>query len=424
MRILIKGGRVIDPANSLDGVLDILVDSGVVAKVAKNIRPNGFQVIDAADQIVIPGLVDMHVHLREPGREDKETITSGTMAALKGGVTSMAAMPNTCPCIDSPEQVVLLRKIIAQSASANVYITAAITKGRSGLALTDIEGLKEQGVIALSDDGSSVDSEELMRAALQRSKKAGIVVICHCEDKTLSRNGSVNLGIVSTRLGLKGISKESEYLRVARDIDLAQEIDAPIHITHVSCQESVTRIAEAKKKGIKVTADTAPHYFTLSQEALQGFDTNMKMNPPLRTKSDVAAIRQGLRDGTIDTIASDHAPHTENEKEIEFERAEFGVIGLETELAVGITELVHTGILGWQELVAKLTCNPARILGIAKGTLSVGADADIAVVSPDKEWVVEKHGFLSRSKNSCFLNRTLKGYVVCTICGGKIAYRH
>jgi len=423
MKLLIKNGRVVDPANNTDGILDILVENGKISQVAKNIPANSAQVIDAANKIVMPGLVDMHVHLREPGREDKETVASGTRAALKGGVTSVLAMPNTQPAMDSADNVRLLQSIIQKTAQVNVFVAGAITKGRLGQELTDIAKLKEAGVVVISDDGASVDNDELFLAALKQAKEQEVLVICHSEDKSLSAKGVVNLGLTSTRLGLRGISKESEYKRVARDIELAQRAQASVHIAHVSCQESLEIITQAKKKGTKVTCDTAPHYFALTEEAVLGFDTNMKMNPPLRGRGDAIAIQQGLKDGTIDAIASDHAPHTENEKEIEFERAEFGVIGLETELAVSITALVEKGILGWVDLVKKLAFNPARILGINKGTLSVGSDADIILVSPQDEWVVKKEDIVSKSKNSAFLGKKLKGAVEYTIRAGEIIYK-
>jgi dihydroorotase len=423
MKTLIKNGRVIDPVNNLDDICDILVENSTISKIAKNIVKNGTEdLIDAAGKIVMPGIVDMHVHLREPGREDKETIASGTRAALKGGVTSLLAMPNTEPCIDSADNAELLKKLIKNSAGANVLIAGAITKGRLGRELTDVASLKKSGAVAISDDGASVDSEELLLEAFRISKKEKIAVICHCEDKTLSNKGVVNLGLTSTRMGLRGISKESEYKRVQRDIQLAEKADASVHIAHVSCSESVEIIAKAKKKGIKVTAETCPHYFSLDEGAVLRFDTNMKMNPPLRSKEDVVAVRQGLKDGTIDAIASDHAPHTENEKEIEFERAEFGVIGLETTLAVAITGLIQTGLLDWPNLVKKLAGNPSKILGVNKGTLGIGCDADIIIVSPDTEWLVQKTGFVSKSKNSPFIGRALKGVVEHTICGGKVVY--
>jgi len=423
MKLLIKGGRVIDPANNLDDVLDILVENSRISKVAKNIKANGSEVIDASGKIVMPGIVDMHVHLREPGREDKETVETGTLAAAAGGVTSVLAMPNTAPAPDSVENVRLVREIIKNSAKTNVFICGAITIGRLGKHLTDISKLKKEGAIAISDDGASVDSPELMQKALKNAKSEKIAVICHCEDRELSASGVVNAGFTSTRMGLRGISRESEYKRVARDIELAQKLNAPIHIAHVSCKETVEIIAKAKKKGIKVTCETAPHYFALDESAALGYDTNMKMNPPLRGKNDMFAIRHGLADGVIDVIASDHAPHTENEKEIEFERAEFGVIGLETELAVSITELIEAGLLEWQGLVRKLCLNPANILRINKGTLGVGADADIVVFSPEEEWVVKKEKLVSKSKNSCFLGRKLMGVVVYTICGGKLVHK-
>ncbi len=424
MKILIKNGRVIDPASNMDKVCDILVEDARISKVAARIQADAEEKIDATGKIVMPGLIDMHVHLREPGREDKETVFTGTKAALKGGVTSVLAMPNTLPAIDCPENVKLLKNIIQKTANAGVFITAAITKGRSGNELVDIAKLKKEGALALSDDGLSVESDELMLEAFKKAKAEGLLVICHCEDKSLTNNGVVNLGPTSTRLGLRGISNESEYKRVERDIKLAEKAGASLHIAHVSCKESVELIAKAKKRGVKVSAETAPHYFALSEEAVLGYDTNMKMNPPLRSQDDVCAIKQGLKEGVIDAIASDHAPHTENEKEIEFDRAEFGVIGLETELAVAVTELVQAGLLDWPDLVRKMALNPAKILGVDKGTLGIGCVADIIIVNPDKEWVVKKEGFVSKSKNSAFLGKRLKGVVEYTIVGGKIAYKN
>ena len=423
-KILIKNGRVVDADNNLDAVLDILVENSRITQVAKNITNGASEIIDATGKIVLPGLVDMHVHLREPGREDKETVASGSQAATKGGVTSCLAMPNTQPAIDCVENMRVLKNIIQKTAKVNVFIAASITRNRLGKELTDIAKLKKEGALAITDDGASVDSDELMVRALKIALGQKILAICHSEDKSLAQKGVVNLGYTSTRLGLRGISRESEYQRVARDIALAKKTKAPVHITHVSCRESVELISQAKKKGIKVTCDTCPHYFSLDEDVVLAYDTNMKVNPPLRGKADVASIRQGLKNGVVDAIASDHAPHTENEKDIEFERAEFGSIGLETELAVSITELIHTGLLSWSALVKKLALNPARILGLNKGTLSVGADADIIVVAPDKEWQVEKENFLSKSKNSAFLGRRLKGIVEYTICQGRIVYKN
>lgn len=424
MKLLIKNGHVLSPADNLNEIYDVLVQDNRISKIGKNLKEIVDSTIDAKDKIVIPGIVDMHVHLREPGREDKETVSSATRAAIAGGVTSVVAMPNTVIAIDCIENVKLLKGIIEQTAQANVFICAAITKERAGRELTNIAKLKKEGIVAISDDGASVDSADVMSKALKKAKDSKIAVICHCEDKNLSAGGVVNCGFTSTKMGLRGISKESEYKRIKRDIELAERIDAPIHITHVSCLESVEIIAKAKKKGIKVTADTAPHYFSVSEEAVWGYDTNLKMNPPLRTKEDISAIREGLKQDIIDAIASDHAPHTENEKEIEFERAEFGVIGLETELSAAITYLVEEKVLDMFELVRKFTINPAKILGINRGTLSTGKPADIAIISKDKEWVVKRDRFSSKSKNSAFLGKTLKGVVECTILNGKVVYVH
>ncbi|MDD5560878.1 MAG: dihydroorotase [Candidatus Omnitrophica bacterium] len=423
MSILIKSGRVIDPANKIDAVLDILIEEDKISKVAKNIKAQADSIIDAADKIVAPGLIDMHVHLRQPGREDKETVATATAAATRGGVTTVLAMPNTNPAMDCLENAELLKKIIAKDARINVLICGTITKGRLGKELSAILELKKSGVCAISDDGCSVDSDELMFAALKEAKQAGVLTICHSEDKKISGNGVINLGFNSTRLGLRGISNESEYKRVARDIELAKKSGASVHIAHVSCRQSVEIIGKARKNGVKLTCETSPHYFSLTEDALLGYDTNMKMNPPLRSLEDLVAIKQGLKDGTIDTIASDHAPHTENEKDIEFERAEFGVVGLETELAVSITELINSKILDWSKLFEKFTSNPARILGIERGSLSQGGPADVAIVSGGKEWQVKKDELLSKSKNSAFLGRTLKGTVDYTICNGKIVYK-
>jgi dihydroorotase len=423
MKILVKNGLVIDPVNKIEEVMDVLIEGARIAGVSKDIKTGADTVIDAKGKIVIPGLVDMHVHLREPGREDKETIETGTLSAAKGGVTSILCMPNTLPAIDCAKNVRLLKDIVKEKAKVSVFIAGAITIGRLGKRLCDISALKKEGVIAISDDGFSVDNSDVMLKSLLKAKKEEVLVICHCEDRSLSNKGVMNLGFTSTRLGLRGVSNESEYKRVERDIRLAEKVNANIHIAHVSCKESVEIIRKAKKKGIKVSAETAPHYFSLSEDDLLDYDTNMKVNPPLRTKEDVEAIKEGIKSDVIDVVASDHAPHTENEKDIEFEYAESGTIGLETELAAGITWLVHTGVIGWSELVRKMSYNPARILGIHKGTLSQAADADLIIVSPDREWMVKKDEIFSRSKNSAFLGRRLKGVVEYTIYKGAIVYK-
>ncbi len=424
MSILIKNSRVIDPAHKLDARRDIYIAKNRISRIAERISLKADTVIDAAGRITIPGLVDMHVHLREPGREDKETVATGTAAALKGGVTSVLAMPNTIPAMDSPGSIALLRKIIEQTARARVFICGAITRERRGERLADISALQRSGISAVSDDGAALDSEALFLQALKTAKKKRIPLISHCEDRKLSQGGVVNLGFLSTRLGLRGISRESEYRRVERDVGLAARAKCPVHIAHVSCRESVEIIARAKKKGVAVTAETAPHYFALTEESVGDYDTNKKMNPPLRRAEDAEAVKQGLRDGTIDVIASDHAPHAENEKAVEFDRAEFGVIGLETELAVSLTVLVRPGILTLGECIRKLTSNPARILGIPAGTLGTGSPADVAIIDPDKEWTAGKEGFVSKSKNSAFIGSRLRGLVEYTICGGEVAYQN
>ena len=423
MSILIKNGRVIDPANKIDAVLDIFIQNDKISRVAQDIQAQAETIIDAANKIIIPGIVDMHVHLREPGREDKETIASATAAAAKGGVTTVLAMPNTQPAMDCPKSVELLQGIINKNAKINVQICGTITQGRLGQELSDFTALKKIGVCALSDDGCSVDNAALMLEALKQAKPAGLLAICHCEDKKLSGKGVINLGFNSTRLGLRGISNASEYKRVQRDIGLAEQSACPVHIAHVSCRESVEIIAQAKKKGILVTSDTAPHYFALTEDELLEYDTNMKMNPPLRSKEDLAAIKQGLKGGIIDAIASDHAPHTENEKDIEFERAEFGVVGLETELSVSITELINKQVLDWSELIQRFCLNPARILELDRGRLTVGSFADVVIISGQESWIVDKQTLVSKSKNSAFLGRSLKGLVDYTICNGAIVYQ-
>lgn len=422
MKILIKNGRVIDPANDIDDVRDILVENTRIARIGRGLTNGADRTIDAAGKIVMPGLVDMHVHLREPGREDKETVATGTRAALRGGVTTVLAMPNTIPAIDSAESARLIAAIVKDTARNRVLVCGSITRGRLGAELADMARMRKEGVVAVSDDGSSVDSPDILLRAMKKAREQKMLVICHCEDKAMSAGGVMNLGANSTRLGLRGISNESEYKRIQRDLSIAQKARCGVHIAHVSCAESVEIIAKAKKKGVRVTCETAPHYFSLTEEAVLDYDTNKKMNPPLRTAKDRDALRQGLAAGIIDAIASDHAPHTVAEKDVEFDRAEFGVIGLETELGVAVTYLVHTGLLSWSDLCRKMALNPAKILGLDKGTLSVNKDADIIIVDPDAEWTVNAAEFASKSKNSCFLNERLKGKVVKTIYRGTVAY--
>ena len=380
------------------------------------------RVIDAKGKIITPGLIDMHVHLREPGREDEETIHTGCEAAAAGGFTAVACMPNTYPPIDGPEGV---RSIIARSQGADtrVYPIAAITKERSGKELTDMEALLEAGARAFSDDGDPVEDAQIMRCALERAKALGTLIISHAEEKSLSQGGQLNEGKVSTALGLKGIPRIAEDIMVAREIFIAGYVGSRIHIAHVSTAGSVKLIRRAKEEGLEVTCETAPHYFSLTEEEVVPLGTNAKMNPPLRTSEDVKAIKEGLADGTIDVIASDHAPHSEAEKLEQFEKAPFGIIGLETTIGLVFTELIISGVLSLMEVVAKLSLNPARILGIEGGELREGKRADLTIIDPEKWWDVNVEEFRSKSRNSPFNGRTLKGRVAMTIVGGRVIGR-
>ncbi len=419
--MIIKNAYIIDPANKREGILDILIKGTKIEKVAKNLEIKGEKVIDAKNKIVTPGLIDMHVHLREPGREDIETIASGTHAAISGGITSVCSMPNTRPPIDNYETLTHLKDIIKKDARANVFVVGAITKGRRGEEIVDMKKMKNEGVVALSDDGDSIQDESLMFDALKKAKEFNLLLISHCEDKTISKNGVVNEGIIATKLGLRGIPKRAEYEFIERDLTLAKKAKARIHIAHVSSKESVDVIRKAKKDGVHVSAETAPHYFSLTDSCCVTYDTRTKMNPPLRSREDVEAIKKGLADGTIDVIASDHAPHGKHEKEIEFEFAAFGIIGLETLLPIAMAELIHSKLLSWPELVKKVSLNPSRILGLDRGTLSEGQVADITIIDPDKEWTYKKENIKSKSKNSPFIDWQFKGRAVYTIIGGKIS---
>jgi len=418
--MIIKNGYVIDPANKKEGIFDILIKGYKISKVAKGISAKE-ETIDAKGKIVVPGLIDMHVHLREPGREDIETVKSGTRAAVSGGMTSVCTMPNTYPPIDNAKVVNNLKGIIKKDASSNVFIIGAITKGRDGKNVVDIKKLRESGVIALSDDGNGIQDKNAISAALKKAKENNMLLISHCEDISISKNGVVNEGIVATKLGLRGIPKSSEYSMVKRDIELARKNKTKIHIAHVSCKESVDIIRKAKKSGVSVTAETAPHYFSLTDSCCETYDTRTKMNPPLRSAEDVDAIKAGIKDGTIDVIASDHAPHGKHEKEIEFEFAAFGIVGLETSLALSITGLVDTKYISLKRLVELMSVNPAKILGLkSKGSLSEGSDADITIIDPKKEWTFTKDLINSKSKNSPFIDWQLKGKATDVIVGGKL----
>jgi dihydroorotase len=421
MKLLIKGGRVIDPADKVNRVSDILVENGRIKKVSSNIKAGTSKVetIDASGKVVIPGLIDMHVHLREPGMEDEETIASGTRAAARGGVTSVVCMANTNPVIDNQAQVEFILLKARDEGVVNVFLVGGVTKGLRGEELSEIGELKDAGVVAISDDGNPIMNTQIMRQALEYAKMFELPVISHCEDLNLSRDGAMNEGYMSTVLGLKGIPKEAEEIMVARDLRLAKMTGGILHIAHVSTAGSVDLIRGAKRNGIRVTCETAPHYFTLTEEAVSSFDTNTKMYPPLRTRDDVQAIREGLADGTIDCISSDHAPHLDVEKDQEYALAPFGIIGLETILPLIITELFDKNVLALSEAIAKMTVNPARILGLNRGTLNQGSVADITIIDLDLARTIDDK-FASKSKNSPFIGRRLKGFAVATIVEGEV----
>src|SRR5512143_72039 len=418
MNLLIQNGRVIDPANKVDGKLDVLVSGGKIAKMGKpgSIPADGAELIDTSGKIVAPGLIDMHVHLREPGFEYKETIATGTAAAKAGGFTSVCCMPNTNPVNDnrSVTEFILAQ---ARNASAQVFPIGAVTKGSKGEELAEMGELHAAGCVAISDDGKPVMNASIERRAMECSRIFGILVISHCEDISLSAKGVMHEGAVSTELGLRGIPRAAEDVMTARDIALAELTGARLHIAHVSTAGSVRLVREAKARGVRVTAETCPHYFSLTEEAVRGYNTMAKMNPPLRTAEDVAAIKEGLRDGTIDAIATDHAPHALDEKSGEFDYAPFGIIGLETALGLAFN-LVGEGILSLSEAIGKLNAGPASVLGMDKGTLTEGSDADITVIDPDTEWTVDASQFKSKSKNTPFQGWKLRGKAVRTIVGG------
>ena len=421
--LAITGGRVIDPESKTDRIADVFIRDGMIKRIEKHKgRVQANHVIDARGKMVVPGLIDMHAHLREPGREDEETIYTGSCAATAGGFTSVCCMPNTQPPIDNQETVQFVYRM-AKEAKCRIYCIGCITKDRKGEELTEIYDLVQAGVVAISDDGRPVSDSQVLRNALEYSRMFDLPVISHCEDLRLSSNGVMHEGYASTNLGMCGIPSIAEEIAVARDLKLAEFTEARIHIAHVSTEGSVDIIRQAKKRGIKVTCEATPHHFTLTDEIIKKFDTNAKVNPPLRTRRDVEAVKRGLKDGTIDCIATDHAPHAIEEKEVEFDFAPPGLVGLETALGLVITELVEKKVLSWSQAVAKLTLNPARILNLGEGRIKVGLPADIAVVDPKASWVVEPASFQSKSKNSPFGGRKLKGKVFCTVVDGKVVYR-
>lgn len=421
MKLLLKGGQVIDPANKINKKADILIEDNKIAQVGSGIKADQkTTVIDVTGKMVVPGLIDMHTHLREPGFEAKETIATGTRAAARGGYTSVACMPNTNPVIDNQAGVQFIKVRAAETGVVNVFPIGAITKGSHGVELAEIGDLKANGAVAVSDDGQPVANAQVMRLAMQYAKMFDMPIISHCEDKDLVGEGVMHEGFWSTALGLKGIPGAAEEVMVARDIDLALLTGSRVHIAHISTAESVRLVREAKKRGVSVTAEATPHHFSLTDEAVKDYDTSTKVNPPLRTLADVEAVKKGLADGTIDTIATDHAPHAVEEKDVEYNYAPFGMVGLETALGLVMRELVNPGLLTIDEAIAKLTINPARILGLEKGTLAKGADADVTVIDPEFEETVDLSQFETKGKNSPFIGWQLKGLPVMTIVSGKI----
>lgn len=422
MNVLIKGGRVIDPSQKIDDTLDVLVENGLIKQVGKGLQaPADGKVIDAAGKYVVPGLIDMHVHLRDPGLEYKEDIVSGTKAAVSGGFTSICCMPNTKPTIDNKAVASYIINKAKTEGSCNVFPVGSITYGLNGDRMSEMGELKESGCVAVSDDGRPVTNSELMMRSLQYAAGIGIMVISHAEELELVGEGVMNEGFTSTELGLKGIPRVAEDIASARDIMLAEYTGAPIHIAHVSTKGSVRIIREAKARGVKVTCETAPHYFTLTDDAVRGYNTNAKMNPPLREADDVAAIKQGLKDGTIDCIATDHAPHHIDEKDVEFNVAMNGIIGLETSLPLSL-ELVREGVLTLNQLIEKMSCNPSNILGLQRGSLHVGAPADITLIDPEREWSVVADKLASKSKNSPWLGQKMEGAAAATFVNGILAF--
>ncbi len=423
--VLLAGGRVLDPSQGLDlAVGDVLLVDGKIEHAGPSVgRPADAEFIDCAGLVVSPGFVDVHCHLREPGREDVETIATGARAAAAGGFTAVCAMPNTDPVTDNQAAVGFIISQAQRAAASRVYPIGAITLGQKGEALAEFGEMVGAGAVAVSDDGKPVVSSQLMRTALEYARAFGIPVADHCEDPTLAHGGAMNEGVMSMKLGLKGIPAEAEEIMAIRDILLARRTGGHVHLCHMSTRGSVELIRWGKERGIRVTAEVCPHHLSLTEEAVAGYNTNAKMNPPLRTAEDVEALQQAVRDGTIDVVATDHAPHHYDEKEREFADAPNGIVGLETALAVLVTWLVAPGILTYAQLVEKMACAPARIFNLPGGTLRRGAVADVTAFDPTRTWTVDAAGFRSKGRNTPYAGRTLTGKTVCTVVDGRVVYR-
>lgn len=423
MRIVIRNGQIINPATGMNEIMDLLVEDGIVKKIEKEITEEAERVIDAKGCYVMPGFIDLHVHLRDPGLTYKETIETGSLAAAHGGYTTILAMPNTKPAADNAEVIHYVHDRAKELGMVNVLQVGAITKGQAGTELSELEEMIEAGIPAISEDGKSVMNSQLYREAMKIAAKCDIPVLAHCEDSNLVNGGVMNADACADKLGKRGITNAVEDVIVARDILLSKETSARLHLCHCSTKDSVTMVKQAKEEGLKVTAEVCPHHFTLTSSDIREEEiTNYKMNPPLRTREDVEALKAGLRDGIMDVIATDHAPHTAEEKNVPMEKAPFGIVGLETAAALTYTELVQTGYLTPMQMAEKMSLNPARVIGIDKGDISPGKAADIVLFNPGDSYKIDKNEFVSMGKNTPFHGYQVTGRVCMTITGGKIVY--